>query len=447
MLLVIVLAFIAYSVILAFYSAIRPRPPKVTPPKETAYQKTLRHIPKRITQYQEQRAQSAERYFEAVQRNSPVPLTGRPATRHPEADAWQSALIRNHLPAIMGTVRSATPTPSVAQEEPRPGVQFKDDEPRNLEDYIGQDHVVAQLRLHIRALEPDRSVLSHKLLTGLPGFGKTLLAKVVAHELTQRAATLGLPDVTFVETYAANLNSVEALDTVVRTLLDQRATVWFIDEIHVLGPELATKLYLLMEEQRYPFHQSVNPTPLPPVMVIGATTDYGRLHPALKRRFGEPLMLRPLSADELTRMASALLPEGTTPQAVADVVSRCVASGAPHELKTVAQEVQRYARATATVRITTADTQAVFALLDIDQNGLRHIDRLVLRTLARRPRKRAGNDVVYGASEADLCAVAGLDLGEFQRVVRPRLMARGYIEIRTGVGVSLTAAALRDYCM
>jgi Holliday junction resolvasome RuvABC ATP-dependent DNA helicase subunit len=175
-------------------------------------------------------------------------------------------------------------------------------------------------------------------------------------------------------------------------------------------------------------------------MVIGATTDYGALHPALKRRFGEPFMMRPLPYETLVQLALGLVPSLTLPGAYA-LADRCKVSGAPHELKTLCEQVSMWARATKATVVDAPDVVQVLNNLGIDAQGLRPIDRKVLEVMQNMPRRRVRDREIvgYGGSEADVCNLAGIDRVEFQKVVRPRLMSRGLIHVRAGIGLALTS--------
>ena len=329
------------------------------------------------------------------------------------------------------------------EDEPPTGeVYFKTDEPRTFAEYGGQAHIVRPLELAIRALPATKVVLDHKLLTGLPGLGKTLLAKITANELQQRSTV----PILFVETYGLNLENAEAMDAVVASFRTAESVIWFIDEIHVLNRELATKLYPLMEENRYPFKGALNPEVLPPVMIIGATTDYGSLHAALKRRFGEPLSVRALNKDELLGMAHKL-GYPIEQDAAELLVSRCWQSGAPFELKILFREARIFAQAAALPSITLEVVRDVLTTYEIDEHGLRYTDRAVITALFQRPRTRGKlkEFLCYGGSESDICAVSRLDKTEFQETIRPRLLSRGLLEVRSGVGLALTPRAVHLY--
>lgn len=339
------------------------------------------------------------------------------------------------------------PVTVTAPETPDPvaRVVFKAHEPRRFAEFEAQPHIMRPLEAAVRALEPHERVISHRLLTGLPGRGKTLIARVLSNELQERALALGLDPLPYVETYAANLSSVDDFDAVAQTLLTAGGGIWFIDEIHVLPKDLATKLYILMEDGLYAFHGSVSPTPLPDVMLIGATTDYGSLHDALKRRFGEALMVRGLSPDEL---AQVIRRTSTIDAGAVDLlVSRTHWSGAPWEAVALAREARTFAKADGRTLVEVRDVQTVFEIYEIDARGLRWTDRQVLAALYQRPRYRGKSQelVCYAASEGDLCAVVGLDPEEYRATVKPRLLSRGFVEVRSGYGQALTPAGVAWY--
>jgi Holliday junction resolvasome RuvABC ATP-dependent DNA helicase subunit len=129
------------------------------------------------------------------------------------------------------------------------------------------------------------------------------------------------------------------------------------------------------------------------------------------------------------------------------LLSRCHQSGAPYELKILFRECAIFATAAGEATITREVVDDVLTTYEIDEHGLRPLDRAVMRALFQRPRYRgkAQEFICYGGSESDVCAVARLDKVEFQETVRPRLLSRGFLEVRAGVGLALTPRAVTEY--
>jgi putative ATPase len=96
--------------------------------------------------------------------------------------------------------------------------------PRSLEEFVGQEHILAPGKLLRRAIEADR--LPSVILSGPPGTGKTTLAYVIADMTHAKFVRLS-----GVESNVAEMRRVIASATN-RTRTSGRKTILFIDEIH-----------------------------------------------------------------------------------------------------------------------------------------------------------------------------------------------------------------------
>lgn len=123
--------------------------------------------------------------------------------------------------------------------------------PRNLDEYIGQGHIVGKGCLLRRAIEADR--LSSIIFYGPPGVGKTSLARVIAGTTESKFITISA--------VTSGISDIKQVLSEARHNLDffGRRTVLFIDEIHRFNKSQQDALLPSVEDGL--------------VILIGATTE------------------------------------------------------------------------------------------------------------------------------------------------------------------------------
>ena len=107
--------------------------------------------------------------------------------------------------------------------------------PQDLQDFTGQDKIVANLKIFVAAAKMRGEALDHVLFHGPPGLGKTTLAHIIANELGVNMKVTSGPILDKPGDLAGLLTSLEEGD------------VLFIDEIHRLSPVVEEYLYSAME--------------------------------------------------------------------------------------------------------------------------------------------------------------------------------------------------------
>jgi Holliday junction DNA helicase RuvB len=264
---------------------------------------------------------------------------------------------------------------------PGPG---RDARASGLDDLVGQETAVRNLRRAVRAAMGRGEPLGHVLLCGPAGLGKTSLAMAVAGELRRPCSILLAPFVTDALELARHAAEVPA------------GGVLFIDEVHRLPARVAESLYTVMGARR--------------ITIIGATTDSGRLLGAFRSRFAIRQDLQYYRVDELVE----ILNRAATRLGVAmDDDTAMLLAGAsrdtPREalalLDAVRDEVQL--RGTDTGTIDAATASEVLRSHDIDDRGLNRIDREILEALRQslRPLGLATLADRIGVSARDLLQV------------------------------------------
>ena len=163
--------------------------------------------------------------------------------------------------------------------------------PKTLEDYVGQEHILAKDKILYRTIKADR--ISSIILWGPPGCGKTSLAKVISNTTKYQfvklnAVTAGVSDIK------------KAIEEAKNPFLNPTGKcILFIDEIH--------RFNKLQQDALLPYVENGT------VILIGATTEnpYFEVNKALISR-SMVVKLDPLNAKDIFKILKNALnnPEG-----------------------------------------------------------------------------------------------------------------------------------------
>ena len=152
--------------------------------------------------------------------------------------------------------------------------------PQELRTFSGQDKIIDNLTVFIKAALMRGEALDHVLLHGPPGLGKTTLAGIICNEMGATLKMSSGPVLDKPGDLAGLLTNLEAGD------------VLFIDEIHRLSPVVEEYLYSAMEDYKIDIMLDKGPSAraiqleLTPFTLIGATPRSGLLTSPLRARFG-----------------------------------------------------------------------------------------------------------------------------------------------------------------
>ena len=304
--------------------------------------------------------------------------------------------------------------------------------PKTLDEYVGQPHVVANLRVAIEAARSRGEALDHVLLFGPPGVGKTSLAHVVAAELQVAIKATAGPIIERAGDLAALL-----------TALDTRE-VLFIDEIHRLEAKVEEILYPALEDSTLDLMIGTGPgarsmkIPLKPFTLIAATTRAGLLTAPLRGRFGIVHRLDYYSQPDLefivTRSAR-ILGVPMEPEGGVEIARR--SRGTPRIANRLLRRVRDYAQVRAKGVITAEVARAACALLAVDEYGFDEVDRKLLLTIID---KFGGGPVGVGT----LAAAISEETDAIEDIYEPFLLQIGFLD-RTPRGRTATRLAYEHF--
>ncbi len=300
--------------------------------------------------------------------------------------------------------------------------------PQKLSEFVGQRKICDNLNVFVQAARQRQEALDHVLLAGPPGLGKTTLAQIVAREMGVGFRSTAGPVISKTGDLAALLTNLEARD------------VLFIDEIHRLNPAVEEILYPAMEDFELdliigegPAARSVK-IDLPPFTLVGATTRAGLLTTPLRDRFGIPLRLDFYNLEDLTFIITRnakLLQMNMSAEGAAEIARR--ARGTPRVAGRLLRRVRDFATVNKASEINTEIADAALMRLEVDPQGLDHLDHRYLRVIAE---KFSGGPVGIDTIAASLSEPRDA----LEDIVEPYLIQLGFVA-RTPRGRQLMPAA------
>ncbi len=287
--------------------------------------------------------------------------------------------------------------------------------PSSFEEFVGQEKLVANLRVYAQAARRRGEALDHVLLSGPPGLGKTSLAHILARELSVGLHVTSGPALVRKGDLAGLLTALGPRD------------ILFVDEIHRLAPAVEEALYPAMEDYRFDvvlgagLGAQTMEMRLERFTLVGATTRTGLLASPMRDRF--PIQERidyygPAELQEIASRAARRLGVPVEPAGAEELARR--ARGTPRIAIRLLQRARDFAQVEGDGRLTRAIVDLTLERLEVDGRGLDAMDRRMLSTVID----------VFGGGPVGIDAVAaavGEERDTLEDVYEPFLVREGYL--------------------
>ncbi|MEQ9089501.1 MAG: Holliday junction branch migration DNA helicase RuvB [Balneola sp.] len=300
--------------------------------------------------------------------------------------------------------------------------------PSSLDEFIGQQKIISNLEVFIKAAKQRGDALDHVILSGPPGLGKTTLSHIIAQEMNVNIRPTTGPVLEKPGDLAGMLTNLEDGD------------VLFIDEIHRLNPVIEEYLYSAMEDFKLDIVIDSGPNArsiqieLSRFTLVGATTRKGMLTAPLRARFGIDMRLDYYEVELLHNIAlrtAGILNFGITDEGAYEIARR--SRGTPRIVNKLLRRTRDFAQVENLKEIDKKIADKALNALDVDANGLDDMDIRMLRAIIE---NYGGGPVGLGT----LGVAVGEDKGTIEEVYEPFLIQEGFLQ-RTPKGRVATAKA------